>query len=319
MQHDKPTALFLVGPTATGKTEVAVLAADRLNAEIISADSMQIYRGMDIGTAKPSVAQRRQAPHHLMDIVSPHEPFDTAQFAQCARQCILEITARGRIPLVVGGTPLYLKALAEGLFSGPRASPEIRRRLDAEYESAGPEAMHERLVTVDPISAGKLHPNDRKRIIRALEVHELTGKPISALQTQFGRPTTWMRALFVGLRRLREEIYRRIDARVEEMFREGLVPEVECIRATGGFGPQSSQALGYREILDALEQGTPLEQAKVLIQRNTRHMARKQLTWFRHMPYVRWVDVGARSPTVLADKVVSVFGEMLDAGGARDR
>jgi len=313
MEPKKPKhVLFLVGPTAAGKTEAALAAARELDAEIISADSMQVYRSMDIGTAKPAPAELARVEHHLIDILEPHEEFNAALFARLARECIEDIQARGKRPLVTGGTPLYLKALAEGMFSSPATDGELRRKLEEEYDRLGAEHMHKRLESVDPRSAAKLHPNDRKRIVRALEVYELSGLPISERQRQFGRLASWMTPLFVGLRRSRDDLYRRIDARVDKMIARGLVDEVKKILASRGFGPQSSFALGYREIAAALAEGKDPADVVEDIKRNTRHMARKQLTWFKHMPYVTWIDVGPDDrPEHVAAQVVSTFRDLL--------
>ena len=313
MDHKKPKhVLFLVGPTAAGKTDAALAAARELNAEIVSADSMQVYRTMDIATAKPSLEERARVPHHLIDILDPSEEFNAASFARLAREMIGEIHGRGKRPLVTGGTPLYLKALAEGLFSSPPTEGELRRKIEDEYDRLGPERMHERLEAVDPETAARFHANDRKRIVRALEVYELTGIPISAQQQQFGQLADWMTPLFVGLQREREDLYKRIDARVDKMIADGLVGEVKEILSRGGFGPQSSFALGYREIAGALAQGNnPLDVVED-IKRNTRHMARKQLTWFKHMPYVKWIDVAPNDPPeLIAAQVISAFKDLL--------
>jgi len=304
--------LFLVGPTAVGKTTAALYAAKQLNAEIISADSMQVYRGMDIGTAKPSPEELASVPHHLIDILDPHQEFNAAKFAQMAGIAIKEIHSRAKMPLVAGGTPMYIKALAEGIFSSPPTNGALRRRLEKEYAESGPETMHTKLAAIDAVTAGKFHPNDKKRVIRALEVFELTGKPISAQQGQFGKLTTWMDPLFVGLRRPREELYERIDARVNMMITDGLVEEVKGILDAKGFGPQSSFALGYREIAAALTSGSDITAAIELVKRNTRHMARKQLTWFKHMPYVTWLDIDRNdAPAQISARVVGELKKLL--------
>jgi tRNA dimethylallyltransferase len=266
---------------------------------------------MDIGTAKPSPEVLGKVRHHLIDIVKPSEEFDTARFVGTARDCIAEILQRGKVPLVVGGTPLYLKALSQGIFRGPGASAPIRARLTMEFLGKGPMEMHERLKAVDPVSAARLHPNDMRRIVRALEVFELTGEPISRFQTQFGTPAEWMNACFAGLSRPRDILYERINLRVEEMFKKGFIEEVEKIRSGTGFGKMSSQALGYREILDGLAEGAPMEQIIDLVKRNTRHMARKQLTWFRHMKDVQWIEMGRESSESAVQRLLEIYRSAL--------
>jgi len=315
---ERDLVLFLVGPTAVGKTDVSLVVAQEMSAEIISADSMQIYRQMDVGTAKPTPAERLRVPHHLLDIAGPREEFNTARFVALARRCITEVSSRGKLPLVVGGTPLYLKALAEGMFAGPPADKELRARLDAEYEQLGPQAMHARLRECDPESAGRLHPNDRKRILRALEVRASTGKPISQLQRQFGQLAPWLQGCFVGLRRSREDLYSRINRRVEKMFADGLASEVRSILGSGGFGPQSSRALGYKEVAEAIRAGTDPLDTMEEVKKNTRHMARKQLTWFKHMGYVRWLDIPAdEDAAATGRRLVALYGDMLTGAAAR--
>jgi tRNA dimethylallyltransferase len=281
-------ALVLTGPTGSGKSRMALELAERLGAEIVSMDSMALYRGMDVGTAKPSALDRRRVPHHLLDVLDPWESASVAWWLEQAARVCGEVRARGRQPLVVGGTPLYLKALLYGLFAGPAADEALRRRLTREAEEAGPHALHERLACVDPPSAARLHPNDVRRVVRALEVWELTGRPLSAWQTQWrarragpageGRP----RVLWLDLPR--PVLYQRIDARVLRMIEQGLVEEVRALRQL----PQppsraAAQALGYKEMFDHLDGRAGLDETIRHIQTRSRQFAKRQLTWLRQL------------------------------------
>jgi tRNA dimethylallyltransferase len=287
--HD---ALVLTGPTGSGKTQLGIEIAQRLDAEIISMDSMALYRGMDIGTAKPTPADRDQIPHHLIDVREPWESASVAWWLDEAKRIAPEIESRGRRVLFVGGTPLYLKALLCGLFDGPPADADLRRRLTEEARAAGSEALHHRLNAVDPASAARIHPNDVRRMIRALEVYQLTGKPMSVWQTQWGtdsRPqavdsgASLPAVLWLDLPR--DELYARIDRRVEEMFAAGLVDEVRRLRALDRpLSHEASQALGYKEIFDLLDGMITLKEAVVRVQTRSRNFAKRQIAWFRHMP-----------------------------------
>jgi tRNA dimethylallyltransferase len=281
-------ALILTGPTGSGKSRLALELAERLGAEIVSMDSMAVYRGMDIGTAKPSVEDRRRVPHHLLDVLDPWESASVAWWLAEAARCCREISARGRRPLIVGGTPLYLKALLYGLFEGPPADEALRGRLTREAEVAGPQALHQRLASVDPVSAARLHPNDVRRVVRALEVWELTGRPISAWQTQWradrpaSDPGAPPRVLYLDLPR--PVLYRRIDERVRRMIDEGWVEEVRGLRRLGRpLGREAAQALGYKEMFDYLDGKTALEETVTQIQQRSRQFAKRQLTWFRNL------------------------------------
>lgn len=285
---------FLTGATAAGKTRVGLELAGLLNAEIISLDSMAIYREMDIGTAKPSPEQRRQVPHHLIDILAPTEEFSVNQYLAAAEAKAAEIRHRGREPLFVGGTPLYLKALLRGIFEGPPADWEFRRAVEDEVAQVGVEALHARLQQVDPVSAARLHPHDKRRIIRALEVYRLTGQPISHFQLQFdeGYPAE-TRRVFV-LQWPRHELHRRIEERVSSMFAAGLVDEVRGLLAKyGNLGRTASQAVGYHEAIQHLR--GEFDEAETIrrVQARTRQFARRQETWFRSLSECRFVPLEA--------------------------
>jgi tRNA dimethylallyltransferase len=283
---------YLTGATATGKTGVGIELALRLNAEIISLDSMSLYRDMDIGTAKPTREQRVLVPHHLVDILAPNEDFSVSNYVEAANRAIADIRARGHEVLFVGGTPLYLKALLRGIFRGPPADWEFRRAVEEELKQAGLAALHERLRQVDPLSAAKLHPHDKRRIIRALEVYRLTGQPISHLQTQFdeGRPAERCR-VFV-LIWPRRQLHERINERVERMFAEGFVDEVRGILARcGSLSRTASQAVGYCEVVEHLQGLRDLSATVEAVRARTRQFARHQETWFRSLSECRFVPL----------------------------
>jgi tRNA dimethylallyltransferase len=284
-------ALILTGPTASGKTALALELAGSLDAEIVAMDSMTLYRGMDIGTAKPTAEERRRVPHHLLDVLDPDEPASVAWWLERAAACCREIEARGKRALFVGGTPLYLKALLRGLFDGPPADAAIRSRLEAEAVRDGPPTLHARLASLDPASASRLHPNDVRRVVRALEVLELTGRPLSAWQTEWEQPPTpadlaTPRCFCLEIERA--ELYARIDARAARMMREGLVEEALALRTSGiPLGREASQAVGYREAFDHLDGRSSFDEAVARIQTRSRQLAKRQLTWFRSLPECR--------------------------------
>jgi tRNA dimethylallyltransferase len=290
----KPRLLVLVGPTAVGKTRYSIEIARRWNAEIISGDSMQVYRGMDIGTAKIRPEETEGIPHHLIDIRDPVEPFSAGEFQRLARGLIAEIAARGRLPFVVGGTGLYIESLLYG-FDFPEAPSDgrVRAELKAYAEENGAEALHARLQEVDPETAARLHPNDVKRVIRALEIALETGESMSAKVAGFRKPRESPYAFcLIGLTMDREVLYDRINKRVDAMIGAGLVDEVrELLRR--GVPPEaiSMQAIGYKEIVPHLTEGLPLEEAVERLKRDTRRYAKRQLSWFRRMNGMEWVDV----------------------------
>jgi tRNA dimethylallyltransferase len=247
---------YLTGPTAAGKTKVGVELALRLGAEIISLDSMALYQGMDIGTAKPFAEDRARVPHHLLDLVPPTEEFSLSEYIDAAQAAICQIKSRGRTVLFVGGTPLYLKSLLRGVYQGPPADWLFRRQIESELKTLPLEALHQRLQVIDPLLAAKLHPHDKRRIIRGLEVFKLTGQRLSHLQTQFdeGRPASQVKVFVLSWPR--EELHRRIDARVEQMFATGLVDEVRGLLAKyGALSRTAVQAVGYREVIDFVQSG----------------------------------------------------------------
>jgi tRNA dimethylallyltransferase len=286
---DKNAIILIVGPTGVGKSAIALTLAPKIGGEIISCDSMQVYKGFDIGTAKPSAEDRKKVPHHLLDILDAAAQFTAADFAALAFNAIIAIGRRGGIPLVVGGTGLYFKALLDGLFPGPGRDEGVRRALDREAREHGLDHLWKRLETVDPIYAKKIGSNDRIRIVRALEVHAVTGIPLS---THFGRTQSRLQdyvALKIGLQLERKELYRAIEARVDHMFERGLVEEVRALLASGvAETAPPFKALGYKYVLRFLKARIGLEEAVARMKIETRHYAKRQMTWFRKMDGVRW-------------------------------
>lgn len=274
----------LVGPTASGKTDLSLRLAEALDAEVVSLDSMQVYRGMDIGTAKASAAERARVPHHMLDLVEPSERYDVQRFRADLARVLVDLEARGTRPLFVGGTAFYLKALTEGLFDGPPADPEVRAAIEAEYAERGGDALHERLASVDPASAARIHANDRKRLVRALEVHAQTGRALSDWQREWGwhgdaRPAR--RRTLVGLHVATDELGARIESRVRAMVDAGWCEEARRVRDGGGFGETAIQALGYREALALADGELDREAFVTTVATKTRRFARKQRTWYR--------------------------------------
>lgn len=284
-----PRVIVLCGPTAAGKTAVGIALARELGGEIVGADAMQVYRRMDIGTAKPTPAERALVPHHLIDVVEPDEPFDAARYAALARRAVADIRRRGKVPLVVGGTGLYIKALLHGIFPGPAGDPAVRLRLAAELAARGVEALHARLAHGDPETARRLHPRDTARILRALEVLETTGRPISAFQQAHRFADSPYASLILGLEIERPLLYARIDRRVEEMLAAGLEEEVRGLLAAG-FSPRLKpmQSLGYRHVAAWLGGRLSREEAVRTMKRDTRRYAKRQMTWFRATAGIRW-------------------------------
>ena len=287
----KSPLICILGPTAVGKTEIAIQLAQHLDAEIVSLDSRQIYREMDIGTAKPTPDQRGAVPHHLIDCVNVDQPFSVAEYQRSADVAITEIRERGKRAMAVGGAGLYFRGLIDGLFDGPGADAEIRSKLQREADEHGNVALHERLRRCDPETADRVHPNNRVKVIRALEVYELTGKPISALQQQWktDEPRYSFRAF--GLNIPRETLYQRIEERVDRMVEVGLIEEVKGLLDQGY--PRNCvamQSFGYKELIDYLDRNRTLHEAITLLKQNTRRFAKRQLTWFRNDPRIEWLD-----------------------------
>jgi len=285
VEREKPL-LVIIGATASGKSEFALEVAARAGAELLSVDSMQVYRRMDIGTAKPTADERRRVPHHLIDVVEPGETFTVARFVEMADATIADAAAR-KVPLVAtGGTPLYYKALFEGMFDGPGASAEIRDRL----RLLSNDELHARLAVVDPAAAARLHRNDTRRMIRALEVHELTGQPISSLQKEWGESSQRHAAVWVGLDWDREALNRRINARVKAMMEAGWLEETkQLLGRYGELSITAAEATGYAELIAHLRGKEKLDDAVEQIKIATRQLARRQMKWFRRFRNVTWI------------------------------
>jgi tRNA dimethylallyltransferase len=290
-ESGKPRIIVICGPTAVGKTAAGVQVARAVDGEIVSADSMQVYRYMDIGTAKPTTAEQAAVRHHLIDVVDPDEPFDAAAYLALGRQALGELIRRSKTPVVVGGTGLYIKALLYGLFRADARDPEVRARLRAEAQDRGAAALHARLAQSDPQTAARLHPNDTVRILRALEVFIVTGRPISALQREHRFQDAPFRALTLGLSLDRKALYRRIDRRVEAMLSAGLEEEVRGLLARG-YGPQLKpmQSIGYSHLAAFIAGRIDRAECMRTLQRDTRRFAKRQLTWFRADPGILWMS-----------------------------
>jgi tRNA dimethylallyltransferase len=304
---EKSRLVIVLGPTASGKTELAVRLAERFDGEIVNADSLQVYRGMDIGTAKPSPELRRRVPHHLIDIVDPGTGFSASDFRREAERTITDIERRGKRVIVVGGTGLYIKALLHGLANTPRGGGEIRRELEAEARERGGAHLLHRLAEVDPATAGRLHPNDLVRIIRALEVYLQTGRPISHFRCEHGFSDNTYDYLKVGIAVERRELYRRIEERVDLMMDTGLVREVEGLLLAGyGPGLKPLRAIGYKEICAHLAGGFPLDEAVSLIKRDSRRYAKRQMTWLGREDEIIWVEYPEEFDTI-CNHVIEFF------------
>ncbi len=290
---DKPV-LVLVGPTAIGKTALSLLLADRFQCEIVSVDSMQVYRFMDIGTAKISREERAQIPHHLIDVVDPDTEYDAASFVRNALLAIEEIHGRGRVPLLTGGTGLYLRALIDGLSSGIGQFPEIREQLQQRLALAGAHVLHEELTRCDRDSAERININDTHRLLRALEIYQATGKPWSVyiLEHQKQKTCRFSNILQIGLTCERDQLYRRIDLRTSLMLKNGLEEEVRGLIARG-YSPQlkSMQSIGYRHMNNYLDGIWDMGETERLLARDTRRYAKRQYTWFTAIPEMEWFEV----------------------------
>lgn len=293
---------FLTGPTASGKTEVSLRLARKLNAEIVALDSMSLYRGMDIGTAKATESERARVPHHLIDIINPDDEFTVAAYVERAAEVCEQVLCRGRTPLFVGGTGLYLRGLLRGVFEGPPADWAYRREMAAEAEKHEPNWLHQQLQSIDPETAGQRHPNDHRRLIRALEVYRVTGQPMSRLMIQKPLPENERPSHAYWLLPDRDWLYARINARVDAMIAAGLVDEVRGLLASEHPPARTArQALGYAEVIGYLEGHGTLDQAVERIKTRTRQFAKRQHTWFRKM--VECTEISL-PPTIRADDIV---------------
>lgn len=296
--------LAIIGPTAVGKTELSLRVAESLGAEIVSADSMQVYRGMDIGTAKPTRQEQQRVRHHLIDVVDPDQAFNVADYVALAETTLAALDNRAVIPILTGGTGLYVDALLEGfLFPDSAADPEVRAELEERAET-DPAGLFTELERVDPKSAARIHPNDLRRIIRALEVYRRTGEPISLLQRKAAEQKRPYRPIYIGLTRKRQELYERINRRVEIMIEDGLISEVKQLLQTYPEQPTALQALGYKEIARYLQRRLTLAEAIELLQRDTRRYAKRQLSWFKRNKDIHWLDRSKLSDREILAEVI---------------
>jgi tRNA dimethylallyltransferase len=307
--HSETQKILILGVTASGKGALAFELARALGAQIVSVDSMKVYRRMDIGTAKPPLGKRHIVPHHLIDVVEPSEPFSVDRFLDLTGQAIADIQGRGRPVVAVGGTAMYIKALLYGLFEGPGSDEAIRSRLRKSIRELGLGPLHQKLAAVDPVAAGRIHTNDEKRIVRALEVYELTGTPISQLQKQWEDAHPNSDWCVIGLRRDKETESRRMNARVKKMMDDGLVEEVRSLLAEDKpLSKQASAAIGYAEMIAHLNGEMELTGTVEKIKINTRRFAKSQRTWFKTFRNVNWIDI-AESDTVktVLDEVLKII------------
>jgi tRNA dimethylallyltransferase len=307
------TIQILTGPTASDKTEIGFNVARKIGGEIISADSMLFYLGMDIGTAKPSLSMREIVPHHFIDIIYPWESYSVGKYVKDVEDLIGDISRGKRKFLIVGGSPLYIKGIIDGIFNGPEADWNIRSELERIAEEKGNLHVHEILQRIDPVKADELHPNNLRRIIRAIEVYRKTGKQASALQKQYKLARKSYKFKIICISREREDIYRRIGERVETMFDNGLVDEVRSLLDNPeGLSKQARQALGYKEVIEYLEGRLTLDDAKEKVKLNTRRFAKRQMTWFRSFPDVQWLEAGEHEDLkTISEKIISIFKSSL--------
>jgi tRNA dimethylallyltransferase len=297
-----PLAVLLLGPTGSGKTALSLELGERFGGEIVSCDSVAVYRGMELGTAKPTAEERARLPHHLIDVADPDQPFTAGEYSRRARAALAEIAARGRLPIVTGGTGLYLRALTEGLFAGPERQPELRARLERSRTKHGEAWLHRLLTRLDPASAARIHANDAHKLIRAIEVCLTARKPLSEVRSR--DPLTGFRLLRIGLNPPhqslppREGLYDRLNRRCAQMFANGLVDETRALLER--YGPvKALDSLGYRQALRVLRESWSMEAAIEAAQQGHRNYAKRQLTWFRREPEVHWIAAFGDEPETL--------------------
>ena len=307
--YDCPRVVAIGGPTATGKTALSVALARQFNGEVINADSMQVYRGLSVGTAKATEEERAGVCHHLLDFLNPEEPYSVAEFVEMAAGLIPQITGRGHLPLVVGGTGLYITSLLHGIaFAPQRSDPELREELQQEAEEQGAQALYERLRQIDPEYAAKVHPNNLPRVIRALEVFRLTGRKMSEEQRQSRPETPPYRSLCLCLTyRDRAELYRRIDLRVDKMLEQGILGEAETVWLHKAEYRTAAQAIGYKEFFPYFEGTRSLAACTAALKQATRRYAKRQLTWFRHQNDAWWLYVDEEDAFGRAAELIQDF------------
>ncbi len=299
--ENEPLLVVLLGPTASGKTALSLSLAEEFDGEIVSCDSVAVYREMEIGTAKPSLAERQRAPHHLIDVYTPDEHSTAGDYARLARKAIAEITVRGRLPIVTGGTGLYLRALIDGLFAGPQRSQELRSRLGRSHKRHGGDWLHRVLTRLDPASAKRIHANDTPKLIRAIEVSLAARQPMSQAWSAGRDALTGYRILRVGLDPERKALYERINLRAAQMFAEGLVDEMRGLIEKYGETPAAFDSLGYRQARAVLRGEMSATEAMAAAQQGHRNYAKRQLTWFRREPDVHWLRGFGDDPAIVAE------------------
>jgi len=310
--HRKKTVVFLVGPTASGKTSLSLLLAEKINAQIISCDSMQIYRGMDIVSQAPTADQRRRVKHYLVGTLSPREEYSASLFSRKAVAYIKAIIKKRKIPLIVGGSGLYVKALIDGLFPCPKKDVRFREKMSRYVSRYGKKKLYEKLLRCDPVSAANIHQNDTRRIIRALEVFHVAGAAMSALRKETKGIRNTYNTVMIGVTMPRERLYRSIDERVERMFAEGLFEEISKLMKIR-LSRTAQAAVGVKEIRGCLDGLYPLEEAKELLKRNTRRLAKKQMTWFRPDRAIRWIDVSGKSDRAAVAAIAKIVKQKMSA------
>jgi len=297
---NKPVVIFIVGPTSSGKTSVAFELALRVNGEIISCDSMQVYKDMDVLTRAAGEDLLGRVPHHLLRYISCEDEYNAARFAEEARKSLEDILARGKVPIIAAGTGLYMKALVDGIFQAPPKDEDLRKELEKEAEEKGIAHLYERLMEVDPDSARQIHPNDLKRVIRALEVFELTGEKLYDKKEEAEGISSAYDCRFFGMELAREKLYDRINSEVDKMFDEGLIEEVRAL-SRRDLSSTAGQALGIKEVRDCLEGRADMEHAREELKKNTRRYAKRQLTWFRSDERIRWLSADRDAAKIAED------------------
>jgi len=305
----EPLLAVILGPTGSGKTALSVALGRRFDGEIVSCDSVAVYRGLEIGSAKPSAEQRKLVPHHLLDVVDPDAFYTAGDYSRAAREAIAGVVGRGRLPIVTGGTGLYLRALLQGLFPGPQRSVALRDRLLRKAETRGPLSLHRILKRIDPASAARIHVNDTAKVIRAIEVTLAAARPMSEAWKEGSQALTGYRVLRLGLDPARPQLYQRINGRAEDMFAQGLIEETRELRARYGRSP-ALDSLGYRQAAQYLDGTLTYEQAVAAASQGHRNYAKRQLTWFRREPEVRWLNRFGDDPALLAEAESLIAGRL---------
>jgi tRNA dimethylallyltransferase len=305
----EPLLAVILGPTGSGKTALSVALGRRFDGEIVSCDSVAVYRGLEIGSAKPSAEQRKLVPHHLLDVVDPDAFYTAGDYSRAARATIAGVVGRGRLPIITGGTGLYLRALLQGLFPGPQRSVALRDRLLRKAETRGPLSLHRILKRIDPASAARIHVNDTAKVIRAIEVTLAAARPMSEAWKEGSQALTGYRVLRLGLDPARPQLYQRINDRAEDMFAQGLIEETRELRARYGRSP-ALDSLGYRQAAQYLDGTLTHEQAVAAASQGHRNYAKRQLTWFRREPEVRWLNGFGDDPALLAEAESLIAGHL---------